>query len=76
MMYGSDLQPPRRKLHQANAKLSKVLIEVVRCTIGTEELIGQKISARIKMPQSATYQRSSTGNKDAQESGLLTLHIF
>lgn len=75
MYYVSDLHFPRRKLHQANAKLSKVLIEVVRCTIGTEELIGQKISARVKMPQVATYE-SFTGNKDAQESGLLTLHII
>lgn len=66
----------RRKLHQANATLSKVLIEMVRCIIATEELIGQKISDRTKMPQSGSNRRSSTGNKDAQESGPLTLHIF
>lgn len=62
---------PRRKLDQANEKLRKVLIEMVRSTIATEELIGQKISARAKTSEQATLQRSSPGNKDTQESGLL-----
>ncbi|XP_026194895.1 pericentrin-like isoform X2 [Anabas testudineus] len=72
-MLTDDLQTAkeeRRKLHQANATLSKVLIEMVRCTIATEELIGQKISDRTKIPQSGSNRRSSTGNKDAQESGI------
>ncbi|XP_028995899.1 pericentrin isoform X2 [Betta splendens] len=72
-MLTNDLKTAKeegQKLHQANEKLSKVLIELVRSTVSTEELIGQKISARTKTPQSATYQRSSTGNKDAQESGI------
>ncbi|XP_076604354.1 pericentrin isoform X2 [Chaetodon auriga] len=60
----------KRKLDQANEKLRKVLIEMVRGIIATEELIGQKISARAKTPEQATLQRSSTGNKDAQESGI------
>lgn len=61
---------PRRKLDQANEKLRKVLIEMIRSTIATEELIGQKISAKAKTSEQATHQRSLTGNKDAQESGL------
>ena len=62
---------PRRKLRKANEKLSKVLIEMVRSTIATEELIGQKINARTKTPQQVTHQRSSAGLKDGLESGLL-----
>ncbi|XP_041809392.1 pericentrin isoform X2 [Chelmon rostratus] len=60
----------KRKLDQANEKLRKVLIEMVRSTIATEELIGQKISARAKTSEQATLQRSSPGNKDTQESGI------
>ncbi|XP_026170864.1 pericentrin isoform X4 [Mastacembelus armatus] len=56
----------KQKLHQANEKLSKVLIEMARCTIVTEELIGQKISAKMK----TSHWRTSTGNKDAQELDL------
>ncbi|XP_042292883.1 pericentrin isoform X3 [Thunnus maccoyii] len=70
-MLTDDLQTAkeeRRNLHQANDKLKKVLIEMLRSTIATEELIGQKISARTKTTEQATHQRSSTGNKDAQES--------
>ncbi|XP_038584251.1 pericentrin isoform X3 [Micropterus salmoides] len=72
-MLTDDLQTAkeeRRKLHHANETLRKVLIEMVRSTIITEELIGQKISARTKTSEQATHQRSSTGNKDAQESGI------
>ncbi|XP_070699119.1 pericentrin [Pempheris klunzingeri] len=67
-MLTDDLQTAkeeRHKLQKANEKLGKVLVEMVRCTIVTEELIGQKITARAK-----TSERSSTGNKDAQESGI------
>ncbi|GLD47932.1 A-kinase anchor protein 9-like protein [Lates japonicus] len=60
----------RHKLYKANEKLSKVLIEMVRNTIATEELIGQKISARAKTSPQATHQRSTAGIKDAQESGI------
>ncbi len=66
----------RRKLHQANENLRKVLIEMVRSTIATEELIGQKISAKAKTSEQMTHQRSSTGNKDAQESGQLVSDSF
>lgn len=66
----------RHKLHKANEKLGKVLIEMLRSTVTTEELIGQKISARIKTSQQATHQRSSAGMKDAQESGLLASDSF
>lgn len=64
----------RCNLHQANEKLRKVLIEMIHCTISTEELIGQKINATSKQ---TTNQRSSNANKDAQESGvwmLVTVH--
>ncbi|XP_054469221.1 pericentrin isoform X2 [Anoplopoma fimbria] len=72
-MLTDDLQSAkeeRRKLHQANEKLKKVLIEMIRSTIATEDLIGQKISARAQTSEQATRQWSSTGNKDAQESGI------
>ncbi|KAM7403309.1 hypothetical protein PAMA_003979 [Pampus argenteus] len=70
-MFTDDLQnakEERRNLHQANDKLKKVLIEMLRSTIATEELIGQKISTRTKSSEQAAHQRSSTGNKD--ESGI------
>ncbi|XP_028252082.1 pericentrin isoform X2 [Parambassis ranga] len=72
-MLTDDLQrakEERCKLHQANEKLSKVLIEMLHSIIATEEMIGQKISTRTKTPEQAPHQRSSTGNKDAQESGI------
>ncbi|XP_028420872.1 pericentrin isoform X5 [Perca flavescens] len=70
-MLTDDLQTAkeeRRKLHQANEKLKKVLIEMIRSTIATEDLIGQKITARAKT--SSSHRKSSTANKDAQESGI------
>ncbi|XP_070776144.1 pericentrin [Enoplosus armatus] len=72
-MLTDDLQTAkeeRGKLHQANEKLRKVLIEMIRSTIATEDLIGQKISARAKTSEQVTQQRSSTGNRVAQESGI------
>ncbi|XP_039994200.1 pericentrin isoform X3 [Xiphias gladius] len=72
-MLTDDLQTAkdeRRKLHKANEKLSKVLIEMVRSIVATEELIGQKISAGAKTCRQATHQRTSAGIKDAQESGI------
>ncbi|XP_077396087.1 pericentrin isoform X2 [Festucalex cinctus] len=60
----------RHKLHQANDKLKKVLIEMLRSTIATEELIGQKINTRSKMSEESVHQRTSLANKDAQESGI------
>ncbi|XP_027130303.1 pericentrin isoform X5 [Larimichthys crocea] len=72
-MLTDDLQTAkdeRRKLDQANEKLRKVLIEMIRGTIATEELIGQKISARAKTSEQTNHRRSSAGNKDPQESGI------
>ncbi|KAK5857626.1 hypothetical protein PBY51_010856 [Eleginops maclovinus] len=72
-MLTDDLQAgkeERRKLHQANDKLKNVLIEMIRGTIATEDMIGQKINARAKTSEHGSHQRSSTGNKDAQESGI------
>ncbi|XP_072221841.1 pericentrin isoform X1 [Leuresthes tenuis] len=68
-MLTDDLQSAKEKnckLHRANEKFGKVLIEMLRSVIATEELIGQKISTRTTTPE----QRSSTGNKDHQESGI------
>ncbi|KAM6968416.1 pericentrin [Tautogolabrus adspersus] len=75
-MLTDDLQTAKEErcnLHQANEKLRKVLIEMIRCTIATEELIGQKISARTKTSEQATHQRNSTSHKDAQQSEELEL---
>ncbi|KAK2826430.1 hypothetical protein Q5P01_020644 [Channa striata] len=72
-MLTDDLQTAkeeRQKLHHATEKLSKVLIEMVRCTIATEELIGEKISTRPKISELVNNQRSSTGHKDEHESGI------
>ncbi|KAK5886534.1 hypothetical protein CesoFtcFv8_017560 [Champsocephalus esox] len=72
-MLTDDLQAgkeERRKLNQANEKLKKVLIEMIRSTIATEDMIGQKICARAKTSEHGSHQRSSTGNEDAQESGI------
>lgn len=46
---------------------------MLRSIIATEELVGQKISAKTKASEPAINQSSSTGNKDAHESGLLLL---
>ncbi|KAL6105456.1 pcnt [Pungitius sinensis] len=72
-MLTEDLQTAkeeRRKLHQANEKLRKVLIEMIRCTITTEDMIGQKISGKAQTSGQPTLHRSSAGNKEAQESGI------
>ncbi|XP_069008664.1 pericentrin isoform X2 [Embiotoca jacksoni] len=72
-MLTDDLQTAkeeRHRLHHANETLKKVLIEMLRSVIATEDLIGQKISAKPKTSEQATQQRSSTGNKDREESGI------
>ncbi|KAK5617014.1 hypothetical protein CRENBAI_016494 [Crenichthys baileyi] len=63
-----DAKEERSKLYNANEKMSKALIEMLRSVIATEELIGQKINTRIQTNEQK-LQRSSTGNKD-QESGI------
>lgn len=65
--------PDRSKLYNANEKISKVLVEMLRSVIATEELIGQKISTRIQRNEQM-IQKSSTENKD-QESGWLSLDL-
>ncbi|XP_061553374.1 pericentrin isoform X3 [Phycodurus eques] len=72
-MLTDDLQTAkeeRRKLHQANNKLKKVLIEMLRSAVATEELIGQKINTRSNTSEEAVHQTNSLENKDAQESGI------
>ncbi|KAL3968743.1 ryanodine receptor 1 [Sarotherodon galilaeus] len=72
-MLTDDLQTAKEercKLHRTNEKLRQVLIEMLRGIVATEELIGQKISARAKTSEQATHQRSSSVNKGAQESGI------
>lgn len=58
----------RHKLDLANEKFRKVLIEMIRSTIATEELIGYKLNARAKLCEES--QGSSMGNKDSPDSGL------
>ncbi|XP_029972288.1 pericentrin isoform X2 [Salarias fasciatus] len=73
-MLTDDLQTAKEdvhRLHLANDKLKKVLIEMLHSIIATEELIGQKISARAKTSdEKLIQQRASAGNKDAKESGV------
>ncbi|XP_056446115.1 pericentrin-like [Gadus chalcogrammus] len=72
-MLGQDLQTAkedRLKLHQANEKLRKVLLDVIRSTVATEEMIGQKITVGPRWSQQPANHRSSTGNSEAQESGV------
>ncbi|CAL8285441.1 unnamed protein product [Lota lota] len=72
-MLGQDLQTAkedRLKLHQANEKLRKVLLDVIRSTVATEELIGQKINVGPRKSQQSANHRSSTGNSEAQQSGV------
>lgn len=57
----------RHKLDQANTKLRKVLIEMIRSTVATEELIGQKICSRAKSSETQSV------NKDAQTAGLFNI---
>uniref|UniRef100_A0A673B4S6 Pericentrin n=1 Tax=Sphaeramia orbicularis TaxID=375764 RepID=A0A673B4S6_9TELE len=73
-MLTDDLQTAKEErchLVQANNKLKKVLIDVLRSTIATEELIGKKINGQNKLP--TAHQKSSTGNKDAQDSADVSL---
>ncbi|KAM9786838.1 pericentrin isoform 2-T2 [Syngnathus typhle] len=73
-MLTHDLQTAkeeRRKLHQDNDKLKKALIEMLRSTVATEELIGKKINTRSNVSGEVTHQRSPLGNSEAQESGIL-----
>ncbi|XP_011617110.2 pericentrin isoform X3 [Takifugu rubripes] len=71
-MLTDDLQSVKQekhKLDQANEKFRKVLIEMIRSTIATEELIGHKLNARAELCEES--QGSSTGNKDSPDSGIL-----
>ncbi|KAM9707457.1 pericentrin isoform 3-T3 [Menidia menidia] len=66
-MLTDDLQTAKEekcKLHHANEKLGKVLMEVLRSVIATEELIGKKISTRTLTSDHMTYQKGT----DPQES--------
>ncbi|XP_070402930.1 pericentrin isoform X4 [Nothobranchius furzeri] len=56
------------RLQNANEKLSKVLIEMLRGVIATEDLIGQKINTRTTTGEQVTHRSSE--NKDIQESDL------
>lgn len=57
----------RHKLDQANTKLRKVLMEMIRSTVATEELIGQKICSRAKSSAIPSV------NKDSQTAGLFRI---
>lgn len=49
---------------------------MIRATIATEDLIGQKIGAGAKTSEQSTLQRSSAENKDGKESGLFASDRF
>ncbi|KAM3870972.1 pericentrin [Diretmus argenteus] len=69
MMLTEDLQTAkeeRRELHQANDKLRKVLIDMVRSTITTEELIGQRINIRARKSEQPSNLMSLAGNKNTE----------
>uniref|UniRef100_M4A5V3 Pericentrin n=1 Tax=Xiphophorus maculatus TaxID=8083 RepID=M4A5V3_XIPMA len=53
------------KLYGANEKMSKVLVEMLRSVIATEELIGQKINSRIQTNEQTT-QKSSKEHRDQE----------
>uniref|UniRef100_A0A3B3YRD9 Pericentrin/AKAP-450 centrosomal targeting domain-containing protein n=1 Tax=Poecilia mexicana TaxID=48701 RepID=A0A3B3YRD9_9TELE len=53
------------KLYGANEKMSKVLVEMLRSVIATEELIGQKINRRIQTNEQTT-QKSSKEHRDQE----------
>ncbi|CAL8273746.1 unnamed protein product [Merluccius merluccius] len=64
-MLGQDLQTAkedRLQLHQANEKLRMVLLDVIRSTVATEELIGQKVSVGPEKSRQPSHRRSSSGN--------------
>lgn len=67
-MLTDDLQAAKEErstLLTANEKLKKVVVEMVRSIIATEELIGQKISGQDKISTEATHGRRSMGNKES-----------
>ncbi|XP_029937869.1 pericentrin isoform X2 [Myripristis murdjan] len=77
-MLTEDLQTAkeeRRELHQANDKLRKVLIEMVRSTVTTEELIGQRINVKGRKSEQLGNQKTSAGSKDARESGISAVDL-
>ncbi|CAL1575748.1 unnamed protein product [Knipowitschia caucasica] len=66
-MLTDDLQAAKREkitLLSCNEKLRRVFVEMVRSTIATEELIGQKVSAH-DTTSAQVKRRSSVTNKDA-----------
>uniref|UniRef100_A0A1A7WF04 Pericentrin n=1 Tax=Iconisemion striatum TaxID=60296 RepID=A0A1A7WF04_9TELE len=76
-MLTDDLQAAKEercRLHNANEKLSKVLIEMLRGVMATEDLIGQKIHTKTTTSEQVTHQ-SSPENKNAQESGISVTNL-
>ncbi|XP_008397956.1 pericentrin isoform X2 [Poecilia reticulata] len=68
-----DANEEKTKLHGANEKMSKVLVEMLRSVIATEELIGQKINSRIQTNEQTT-QKSSKEHRD-QESVISVVDL-
>ncbi|XP_007576770.1 pericentrin isoform X1 [Poecilia formosa] len=60
-----DAKEEKTKLYGANEKMSKVLVEMLRSVIATEELIGQKINRRIQTNEQTT-QKSSKEHRDQE----------
>ncbi|XP_043999044.1 pericentrin isoform X2 [Gambusia affinis] len=68
-----DAKEEKTKLYDANEKMSKVLVEMLRSVIATEELIGQKINNRLRTNEQTT-QKSSKEHRD-QESGISVVDL-
>uniref|UniRef100_A0A3Q3BRR7 Pericentrin n=1 Tax=Haplochromis burtoni TaxID=8153 RepID=A0A3Q3BRR7_HAPBU len=73
-MLTDDLQTAKEERCACSCKLRQVLIEMLRGIVATEELIGQKISARAKTSEQATHQRSiSVADLSSEELELTQL---
>lgn len=69
-MLTDDLQAAKEEktsLLGSNEKLRRVVVDMLRSTIATEEMIGQKLSAHDKTLTQSGRRRSSTAHKDAHE---------
>ncbi|KAM6973041.1 pericentrin [Aplochiton taeniatus] len=68
----------RRELLQANEKLRKVVLAVLRSTMATEELIGHRVNAHVgakKSEELSATQKSCGGNRNTLESGVSVAEV-
>ncbi|XP_062324892.1 pericentrin isoform X2 [Osmerus eperlanus] len=84
-MLTEDLKNTKQERHDlllANEKLRNVLLEVVRSTMATEELIGRRVGAcvgvgdplqGVESGHQTTNQRASGGSRDVQQMGSVSV---